>query len=229
MRCIKVFGVEMSGTKFLIDLLSLNTTGARILDHEMGHTHGIPLNVKEIQQWFKKEKRPDRELVRMIRDIGIGKLHPYPIVIIKNPYLWYKNLSNRRGKKNFNFDREFEIYNSTYNIYKDLLENNQQRYGGLYSNGLYIKYEHLLKDPHGEISKISTYCGMRMHLNKDFIMPEHINTREKDFYIKGPPWKLDEPKLLNIQTRVDWKLMKYYDYVPIDIVEAYNSQYLRKI
>jgi hypothetical protein len=37
MKCIKVFGAEVSGTKFLIDLLKLNTTGARILDREVGY------------------------------------------------------------------------------------------------------------------------------------------------------------------------------------------------
>lgn len=229
MKCIKVFGTEVSGTKFLIDLLRLNVSGARILNHEMGYKHGIPLNVKEIQQWFKTEKRPDQELVRMMRAIGRDELHPFPVIIIKNPYLWYKMLSNYRGGKNFNFDREFEIYNSAYNVYKDLIENNQERYGGLYSKGLYIKYEDVLKQPAAEISKISTHCGLRMNLDKDFVVPEHINEREKKFYLAGPAWKIDEIKLINIQTRVDWNLMKYYGYEPIDIAEAYDSQYVRKI
>lgn len=229
MRCIKVFGSEVSGTRFLISLLKLNVTGSRILDHEMGYSYGIPLTVKEIQRWFKTEKRPDQELVRMIRDISKGKLHPCPIIIIKDPYLWYKNLYNYRGKKTFDFDREYEIYNSSYNIYKDLIENNLERYGGLYRKGLYIKYEDLLKDSPAEISKIATHCGLRMNLNKDFIIPHHVNKREKEFYLAGRPWKLDEVKLVNIQTRVDWKLMEYYNYKPIDVGKAYNSQYIRKI
>lgn len=229
MKCVKIFGTEVSGTKFLIDLLRLNTSGARVLNHEMGYKHGIPLDIKEIQQWFKTEKRPDQELVRMIRALGQNKLHPYPVIIIKNPYLWYKSMSNHRGKKNFNFDREFEIYNSSYNIYRDLIENNQERYGALYAKGLYIKYEDVLRHPSSEISKISKHCGLQMKLDKDFVIPEHINAREKRFYLEGPPWKINEIKLINVQTRVDWNLMKYYGYDPINIVEAYNSHYVRRI
>lgn len=229
MRCIKVFGTEVSGTKFLIDLLKLNITGARILDHEMGYNHGIPLDVEGLRHWFKAEKRPDQELVRMMRDINKGKLHPCPIIIIKNPYLWYKNLYNYRGKKNFNFDKEYEIYNSSYNIYRDLIENNLERYGGLYTKGLYIKYEDLLKNSPAEVNKVATHYGLRMNLNKDFVIPDHINKREKKFYLTGAPWKLDEVKLINIQTRVDWRLMEYYEYEPIDIIKAYASQRVRKI
>ena len=230
MNCVKVFGTEVSGSKFLIDLLKLNTSGARILDHEMGYKHGIPLDVKEIQQWFKTEKRPDQELMRIMRSLGKGELHPYPVIIIKNPYLWYKNMSNHRGKKNFNFDREFEIYNSSYNIYKDLIENSKKRYGGLYAKGLYVKYEDVLKHPASEISKISKHCGLRMKLDKDFVMPTHINAREKKFYLEGPPWKIDKIKLINIQTRVDWNLMEYYGYELINVEKAYNnSHYIRRI
>lgn len=229
MKCIKVFGAEVSGTKFLIDLLKLNTSGARILDHEMGYKHGIPLNVKEIQQWFKTEKRPDQELMRMMRLLGKNELSIYPIIIIKNPYLWYKGLSNYRGKKNFNFDREFEIYNSSYNIYKNLIENNMDWYGNLYTKGLFVKYEYLLKNPSAEINRISTMCGLIMSLDKDFVIPSHINKREKKFYLAGPSWKIDEIKLVNIQTRVDWNLMKYYGYEPINIAEAYDSHYNRRI
>jgi len=229
MKCIKVFGTEVSGTKFLIDLLKLNTVGARILDHEMGYRHGIPMNVEEIQHWFKTEKRPDQDLVRVMRSLGKGELSICPVIVIKNPYLWYITLSNYRGKKNFSFDREYEIYNSSYNIYKNLIENNMEWYEGLYSNGLYIRYEDLLKNPQAEISRISTQCDLRMNLDKDFVIPDHINDREKKFYLAGAPWKLNEPQLVNVQTRVDWKLMGYYRYEPIDVIKAYNSQYVRKI
>jgi hypothetical protein len=229
MKCIKIFGAEVSGTKFLIDLLKLNTSGVNILNHEMGYKHGIPLTIEEIQHWFKTEKRPNQELVRMMRDLNKGKLHPYPIIIIKNPYLWYKNLINYRRKKNFDFDREYQIYNSSYNIYKDLIENNLERYGGLYAKGLFVKYEYLLEQPVTEINRISILCGLRMNLNKDFIIPNHINEREKKFYLKGAPWKLNEIQMNNVQTRVDWNLMGYYGYEPIDVVEAFNSQYVRRI
>lgn len=229
MKCIKIFGAEVSGTKFLIDLLKLNTTGARILDHEMGYKHGIPLTIEEIQSWFKTEKRPDQELVRMMRDIGKGKLRLCPIIIIKNPYLWYKDVSNYRGKKNFDFDREYQIYNSSYNIYRDIIENNQERYGGLYTKGLFVKYEYLLKYPAAEINRISILCGLRMSLTKNFVIPGHTNKRKKEFDLKGAPWKLNEIQLNDVKTRVDWNLVDYYGYEPIDVVEAYNSQHIKKI
>lgn len=229
MKYIKVFGIEASGTKFLIDLLKANTYSSTIFSHEIGSTHGIPLNLKEIQRWFKTEKRPTQELIRFIKALSGKHNYIYPIIIIKNPYLWYKDMSNHRGKKNFDLNREFEIYNSTYNIYKDLIEYNTERYSGLYAKGLYIKYEDLLEHPSSEINKISTYCDVRMKLDKDFTVPKHINKRDRDFYLKGAPWKLDEIRLINIQRRVDWKLMQYYEYYPIDVVEAYNSQYVKRI
>lgn len=228
MKCIKVFGAEVSGSKFLIDLLKLNTQNAIIFDHEFGHSNGIPLNIKEIQQWFKTERRPNQSLIRIMKALGGPKLILYPIVIIKNPYLWYKNASNFRGRKNVDISREFEIYNSTYNIYKDLLEHNTERYNGIYKEGLYIRYEELLAHPETEVNRVAQHCGIIARLDKDFKTPDHVNEREKKFYIKGPPWKLNEIELLDVQTRVDWELMKYYGYRPINIEKAYNT-YVRRI
>ena len=68
-----------------------------------------------------------------------------------------------------------------------------------------------------------------MNLNKDFVTPEHVDKREEKFRLGGPPWKIDEIKLINVQTRVDWKLMEYYGYKPINAAEAYDSRYIRRI
>lgn len=227
MKYIKVFGAEVSGSKFLIDLLKLNTKNAIIFDHELGNRHGIPLNIKEIRQWFKTEKRPNQTLIRFIKSLGGSDLSIYPVIIIKNPYLWYKNIYNFRRKKNLDITKEFEIYNSLYSVYRDLIENFNKRYDNLYKKGLFINYEKLLAHPNTEINKIVSHSGIIMSLDKDFKIPQHISEREKRFYLNGPPWKLNEIELLNVQTRVDWHLMDYYGYQPIDIEEAYRKHIRR--
>jgi hypothetical protein len=228
MKCIKVFGVEASGTEFLIDLLRFNTDGATVFDHELGDSNGIPPNKQEIQQWFKTEKRPNQTLIRIIKSMGTDQVGVYPIILIKNPYLWYKNLNNHRGKKGIKLDRDFIIYNSTYSIYKDLLEHNKERYNKVYEKGLYINYEKLLAQPKSEINRVAKCCDISINSDRGFKIPEHISAREKNFYLAGSPWKLDEFKLTDIQTRIDWNLMQYYGYYPIDVEEAYNSQCVRK-
>jgi len=233
-RYIKVFSAERTGSVFTIELLNRNIIGASCLADEFGWRHGVPQNKEQIKIWSRDNPRESAtpELVRLKKDIMGGTAKILPVILIKNPYTWYKSIYRYRRGTNLDLNKEYKQYNQTYKIYMKLLGSPQMLYDGVYGNGVVVKYEDIIQDP----KKSLDYIGrmLKIKIEDEIIVPKKVEGSEpltkwmKEFYLSEGPWKLAPSLLKSIENRVNWKLMANYGYKPVKPEKFYPKYVYKK-
>jgi len=231
-KYIKVFGIERSGTLYAIELINKNLVGTLAFTEEFGDRHKMPLDlyIKTVKKWWLKNRKQDRKLltsgvVRLVPELASHRNKIYPIVIIKNPYTWYKSIHRYRAQQFIDLDKEYKHFNKLYGVYKELIERKVLT-NSIYGRGMAIRYEDLIRDPKFKLKQIAHLINTQSYDDVD--VPNKVNGSDafskklKEYYLSKGPWMLSASWLKQIEQRVDWKLMQTYGYRPVKPEDFYD-------
>ena len=213
MRHLKVFGMQRTGTTFAMETMNLNLLATTAHNNEFGHKHSKPLTAEEMLLWaiFEADKmhRKDWE------EIKERKLSP--IIIIKNPYSWFRSIESW-GKvawaPGYSTEKAYSDWNKKYAWWKDLLENPRTPFG----KGVILKYEDLIRDVGSEMMRIASILQLE-GVWDPITTPKQVDqsapfTEERRMYYldSSQHFGLFPQERKKITKLVDWDLMKYYGY-----------------
>lgn len=223
---IKMFGAKRSAARFTGKFISTNLDNRRIkfIENTIIDTNGPPVSKSEIEDYIKENSKLKQQDLRVHNMIKRGKLEIVPIVVIKNPYTWYKSIRRfyKKRPQNIDWEREYTIFNLLYKIHLDLIGNPKNKYDDLYSQGTIIRYEDLLSDPEEIMKNVSNL--LEINHNSDVILPKSVNFNErvKEFYLSDGPWKLSPSDIKRVNDNVDWNLMSNFGYEKVKPEDFYD-------
>jgi hypothetical protein len=233
MKYIKMFGTERSGLGFLAELLRLNARDITIVTDGLGLRYKPPLALGGMKQFLRDNKfHIVKDTARIVRLLENKKDDLIPIVVIKNPYTWYKSISRFRPGHSVNLDKEFQIYNELYKSCINKLHDNKLSGYGL---PIFIKYETLLDNSNlMDILKLISQL-YDVKFKEDIEIPIEIEPTypftefKRTFYLSGGPYKLDTGTMNRITLAVDWETIhSFFSYSPIDPRALYHLSRIDK-
>jgi len=225
MKYFKIFGVERVGTLYLKALFDENIKGVYMMMRAFGSRHNPPLTSDQLRQWVVKNRRyAGNDIVRLLTKMTRGKVKIHPIVVIKDPYIWYKSINRWRRGRGLDVIKEYKMYSKANAAFMDLLTNEEGVYGNLYAPGMYVRYEDLLRDPKKVLTIICDFYGIpRKNLRKELIIPEKIKNsnkfteKKRQMYLSMGPYKMPMELINQITLLLDWDVMgTYFGYYPMD-------------
>ena len=151
---------------------------------------------------------------RLLTNTDFGK----PIVvIIKNPYSWFKSIrwwtkeswswSDTRWEKEWPI--LFERFNNFYAFHKNLC--------GSENNMHVVRYEDLLREPDLEFNTLIQNLGFNKTTEK-IVLPKKVNDSEsftdkkRRHYLAGGAFGLENSQIKIINKNLDWSVMSFYGY-----------------
>jgi len=224
MKYFKVFGAERTGTLYLKALIDENIKDTYTFINEFGSRHKAPLTSDQMRAWVVRNRRSaGARVVRLLPKMSRHQVKICPIVIIKDPYVWYKSINRWRRGRGLDINKEYKMYMNAYTSFMNLLVNTEL-YGNFYTNGIHIKYEDLLKDPEDMLIVICDFYGLpRESLRKELIIPDKIKNsnkfteKKKQMYLSNGPYKMAMELINQITLLIDWDTIgTYYGYYPMD-------------
>jgi len=223
MRCIKLFGVERAGVSFIKRLLEQNDQNVVVLEKELGRICDRP--PKDVHSWSKNNpKLFTQDVNRLLLSLRRGeKLHP--IIVIKNPYSWYKSIARYRSKRFINMEKEIKIYNEVYGFWAEFLSNSENE-TGIYGKGVVVRYESVLKDEEKFLKALFRFLNIpiqkELNITKELEYNYKFTEKMRAFYLSGGPYKIDTDMIDRITRLINWEVINgFYDYVPINPLTAY--------
>jgi hypothetical protein len=224
MKYFKVFGAERTATLYLKALIDENIKNTHVFINSFGSRHDPPMTSNQMKSWIVKNRRStSRTAVRLLPKINRRQTKIYPIVIIKDPYIWYKSINRWRRGRGLDIQKEYKMYMDAYTSFMNLLVNTEM-YGYFYGNGMYIRYEDLLRDPKKILTIVCNFYGIStINIRKKLVIPKKIeNSNEftegkKQMYLSMGPYKMPMELINQITLLIDWDIIgTYYGYYPMD-------------
>ena len=124
MKYFKVFGAERTGTMYLKAILDENIENINVFVNAFGSRHEPPLDANGAAAWTARNKRiADKGATRLLLKVSQGWIKLNPIVIIKDPYTWYKSIKRWRIGKGIDMEGEYAMYNHVYKGCAHFIEN----------------------------------------------------------------------------------------------------------
>jgi len=226
-KYLKIYGIQRASTTYIIDLMRQNSSNSVVWINQIGHKHDIARDAKWVRNWFDEQlNKLDKdtpgynETLNTIKDLFELGEKVHPLVVIKNPYSWYKSIlrwATPTYKRPFDIEQWYNTYNNLYRNWKELLENPHEPF----DSGRLVIYEEVLKNPVELLYYVRDNYGVEL---KDKItipgkVRQSANFTEdrKRFYLQDGNFGLSNKLIKEITRLVDWELMKFYNYKPLEI------------
>ena len=224
MKYFKVFGAERTATLYLKALIDKNIKSTRVFINSFGSRHSAPMTSDQMKLWIVRNRRKaSLATSRLLPKMNRRQVKICPIVIIKDPYVWYKSINRWRIGRGLNVPKEYKMYMGAYTSFMNLLVNTEM-YGGFYDSGMHIRYEDLLQDPEKVLTIVCDFYNIpTKNLRKELIIPKKIENsnefteKKKQMYLSMGPYKMPMELINQITLLIDWDIIgTYYGYYPMD-------------
>jgi len=221
---IKIFGIQRTSTTYTVRLVKTNTNNCHVFNNELGHKHSVAKKEVGVKKWL--DKRADdlgkdgpkyKKVVAVKDDLFVNGKKVHPLIVIKNPYSWYKSISRWAPptyNKDFDIETWYNRYNHLYTKWKELLENPHSPFG----SGRVVNYEETLKDPNELIlytrDNYNTKLKDKLDIPNKVASSSTFDEKRRDFYLREDNFGLSDELTEKITSLVDWDLMEFYNYKP---------------
>ena len=205
---IKVMGMQRTGTTYFENLIK-NNTNAINLNNRWGWKHGP--HRTDINKWAKAHPK---------KALPTEKIKA--VIMIKNPYTWFTSIKkwahSSWRKPNITPKEVFKNYNHLYTSHKEFLEGDVA--DTIYDEAILVRYEDYLENAERELKRVCDAfgCKLRLPLNRPNTVacsPYKFTKDMRRYYINQKP-KYGRGLILKVTDVVDWELMRFYGYKPIE-------------
>ena len=218
-KIVKIYGEKRTGTNYLTTLILTNFIDTTVFMNVGGWKHGKFIETPNKTNLLNTVDRITKDKINVDETISLFTTKQVKfIIIIKNPYMWIKSMSeaDRKPITPAFVKDHINFWNDHYSDYMKYIQN---------ETALLVKYESLLIDPIGTMNSIKTKFNLTT--NKDYVFEKRKLLACSDSALGSTMNKicdtsrytnLDVSKHLKkniielINNTIDTNLMQFYDY-----------------